>query len=36
MKSITFSKIRRLKKDMVQIFLLEPTIYEGFEETKAA
>ena len=29
-KAITLSKIRRLKKDMVKIFLHEPTMLEGF------
>ena len=30
--AITLSKIRRLKKDMVQIFLKEPTMLKGFTE----
>ena len=29
-KAITLSKIRRLKKDMVKIFLNEPTMLEGY------
>jgi hypothetical protein len=29
-KAITLSKIRRLKKDMVKIFLNDPTMLEGF------
>lgn len=29
-KAITLSKIRRLKKDMVKIFLHEPTMLEGY------
>jgi hypothetical protein len=29
-KAITLSKIRRLKKDMVKVFLKGPTMLEGF------
>ena len=34
-KVITFSKIRRLKNDMVAIFLQSPTIFDGFEKIAA-